>query len=62
MSAVYLSCLVFGGILILMSILFGGESDKSIEADKDSRQKSTKTGNDISYNSMPDSISSPIHA
>lgn len=35
MSSIYLSALVFGGILILFSILLGGDSDKSIEADKD---------------------------
>ena len=35
MSSIYLSALVFGGILILFSIVLGGDSDKSIEADKD---------------------------
>jgi membrane protein implicated in regulation of membrane protease activity len=35
MLPIYLSALVFGGTLILFSILLGGESDKSIEADKD---------------------------
>ena len=35
MLSIYLSALVFGGILILFSIVLGGDSDKSIEADKD---------------------------
>jgi hypothetical protein len=35
MFAIYLSALVFGGTLILFSIVLGGESDKDIEVDKD---------------------------
>lgn len=35
MWSIYLSSLIFGGSLILFSILFGGESDKNIEIDND---------------------------
>lgn len=35
MSSIYLSALIFGGSLILFSLIFGGESDKNIEMDVD---------------------------